>query len=95
MNYALAFKRKLAQQACESEVSVAQLALQHESNANMVFKWRRQLRAGLFDQRGLVAATVAPMEPTEHGVSDRRRDGVIEVRLGKGTSPTCPTISLP
>jgi len=84
-NYQLEFKRKLAQQACEPGVSVAHLALQHDLNTNMVFKWRRQLRAGLFDQSGLVAVTLAPMLPPQPDVSGQRCDGVIEVRLGKAT----------
>jgi transposase len=84
-NYPLEFKRKLAQQACEPGVSVAQLALQHDLNTNMVFKWRRQLRAGLFDQPGLVAVTLAPLAPAHSGMSDQRCDGVIEIRLVKAT----------
>jgi transposase len=84
-NYPLEFKRKLAQQACEPGVSVAQLALQHQLNSNMVFKWRRQLRAGLFDQPGLVAVTLAPMVPPQPGMSDQRCEGVIEIRLGNAT----------
>ena len=84
-NYPLEFKRKLAQQACEPGVSVAQLALQHGLNTNMVFKWRRQLRAGLLDQAKLVAVTVAPMALSQPGVSDQRCEGVIGIRLGKAT----------
>lgn len=84
-NYPLEFKREVAQQACEAGVSVAQLALQHGLNTNMVFKWRRQLRAGLFDEAKLVAVTVAPMGLSQSGVSDRRCEGVIEIRLGKAT----------
>ena len=84
-NYPLEFKRKLAQQACEPGVSVAQLALQHNLNANMVFKWRRELRAGQFDQAGLIAVTLAPIAPAQPGVSDQRCDSVIEIRLGKAT----------
>lgn len=84
-NYPVEFKRQLAQQACVPGVSVAQLALQHELNTNMVFKWRRQLRAGLFDQPGLVAVTLAPQTPLQSGVSDVRCDGVIEIRLSKAT----------
>jgi transposase len=41
------FKRRLAVAACAPNVSVSKLALEHEVNANMVFKWRRQYRAGL------------------------------------------------
>lgn len=35
-------------EACEPGVSVAKLALRYGLNANMVFKWRRQYRAGQF-----------------------------------------------
>ena len=41
------FKQRLAIAACAPNVSVSNLALEHEVNANMVFKWRRQYRAGL------------------------------------------------
>jgi transposase len=78
-NYPLEFKRKLAQQACDPAVSVAQLALQHDLNTNMVFRWRRQLRAGLFDQPALMAVTVAP--PSE--VGSRTHDGIIEIRMAE------------
>jgi transposase len=46
-NYSMEFKRRLAVAACAPNVSVSKLALEHEVNANMVFKWRRQYRAGL------------------------------------------------
>ncbi|WP_254786194.1 MULTISPECIES: transposase [unclassified Janthinobacterium] len=65
-NYPLEFKRKLAHQACEPRGSVAQLALQHDLNTNMLCKWRRQLRAGLSDQPGLVAVTLTPTVPARH-----------------------------
>lgn len=48
-NHPIDFKRRLAQQACEPGVSVAQLALDHGINANLLFKWRRQYRADLLD----------------------------------------------
>ncbi len=47
-NYPVDFKRDLAVQACAPDVSVAKLALKHGINANMLFKWRRQYRAGQF-----------------------------------------------
>jgi transposase len=46
-NYSMDLKRRLAFAACAPNVSVSKLALEHEVNANMVFKWRRQHRAGL------------------------------------------------
>jgi transposase len=48
-NFSSEFKQSLARQACEAGVSVSQLAQTNNVNANMLFKWRRQLRAGLFD----------------------------------------------
>ena len=48
LNYSIDFKRRLAMAACESDISVSKLALAHQVNANMVFRWRRQYRAGLF-----------------------------------------------
>ena len=47
-NYSTDFKLRLAVAACEPNVSVSKLAMEHEVNANMLFKWRRQYRAGLF-----------------------------------------------
>ena len=46
-------------QACEPEVSVAKLALKHGINANLLFKWRRQYRAGQF----IVTEQCATVEP--------------------------------
>ena len=48
-NYPVEFKRRLAAAACEAGVSVSKLAMANAVNANMIFKWRRELRAGLFD----------------------------------------------
>ena len=48
-NYPVEFKRRLAAAACEAGVSVSKLAMANAVNANRVFKWRRELRAGLFD----------------------------------------------
>jgi len=47
-NYTKEFKRRLAIEACKPEISVAKLALRYGLNANMLFKWRREYRAGKF-----------------------------------------------
>ncbi len=47
-NRAVAFKRGMAAAACQPEISVAKLALEHGVNANLLFKWRREYRAGKF-----------------------------------------------
>ncbi|WP_260430216.1 transposase [Burkholderia cenocepacia] len=49
-NYAPEYRRQVAIAACEPGISVAKLAQAHGLNPNMVFKWRRQLQAGLFDE---------------------------------------------
>lgn len=56
--------------ACAPDISVAKLALAHGLNTNMVFKWRRELRAGLLgstDGCALVPVTLppAPIGPIE------------------------------
>lgn len=50
-NYAPEFRREVAIAACEPGISVAKLAQSHGLNPNMVFKWRRQYRAGLRDNK--------------------------------------------
>ena len=47
-NRALEFKRELAAAACAPGISVAKLALEHGVNTNLLFKWRRDYRAGKF-----------------------------------------------
>lgn len=48
LNYPRSFKLKVAVAACVPGISVSKLALSHQLNANMVFKWRREYLAGLF-----------------------------------------------
>lgn len=55
-NHSVEFKRHLAKQACEAGVSVSRLAQEHGVNANLLFKWRRLYRAGLFDVAPLTSA---------------------------------------
>ncbi|WP_322399866.1 IS66-like element accessory protein TnpA [Massilia luteola] len=82
-NYPLEFKRQLAQLACDESISVAQLAMQHGLNTNMLFRWRRQLRAGLLDtttQFLPVAVTTEPKEPPGFGAGGADS---IEIQLGQ------------
>jgi transposase len=44
-NYLKEFKQQIAVAACEPGISVAKLAMAHQLNVNMVFRWRRELRA--------------------------------------------------
>lgn len=45
-NFPIAFKAKVAAQACEPGVSVSKLAREHDLNTNLLFRWRRQYRSG-------------------------------------------------
>ena len=88
-NYSLEFKRRLAVAACEPGVSVSKLALAHQVNANMVFKWRRNLRAGLLEDAAPAPAALLPVVLAEtlagarSAAAPARRDavpgGVIEI----------------
>ena len=68
-NRPVAFKRELAMAACVPGVSVAKLALTHGVNTNLLFKWRRQYRAGKFGtpvagQIAAVARGPTPVRPS-------------------------------
>ena len=60
-NYPVEFKRRLAAAACEAGVSISKLAMANAVNANMVFKWRRELRAGLLDEAPPVMTKLLPV----------------------------------
>ncbi|MGC8209021.1 IS66-like element accessory protein TnpA [Ralstonia pseudosolanacearum] len=86
-NHALEFRRQLAKLACEPGVSVARLAMEHGLNPNLVFKWRRALRAGEYDPVGLLPVTVeAPAQeieqPVPAPVGSAVPAGAIEISVG-------------
>jgi transposase len=58
-NYPVEFKRRLAAAACEAGVS--KLSMANGVIANMVFKWRREYRAGLFDNMPAPSTTLLPV----------------------------------
>lgn len=60
-NYPVEFKHRVAAAACEPGVSVSKLAQQHGINANMLFKWRRNLRAGLLTESTSRSAQFLPV----------------------------------
>jgi transposase len=84
-NYPLEFKRRLAQQACDESVSVAQLAMQHGLNTNMVFRWRRQLRAGLLGTATQLLPVTLTAEPKASARTGIDGAGSIEIQLGQAT----------
>lgn len=84
-NYALNYKRQVAIAACEPNVSVAKLAQAHGLNANMVFKWRRQYRAGLLGDRVADKAVLMPVAVLAESAS---AGGVAQPALA--INPTAP-----
>ncbi|WP_224787001.1 transposase [Pandoraea sputorum] len=60
-NYTPEYRRRVAVAACEPGISVAKLAQVHGLNSNRVFKWRRQLRTGLFEGTGHSTAVLLPV----------------------------------
>jgi transposase len=45
-SFSIEFKARVAALACEPGISVSKLAREHDLNTNMLFRWRRQYRAG-------------------------------------------------
>ena len=83
-NYPRAYKREVAMAACAPDVSVAKVALAHGLNANMVFKWRRELRAGLLgstDGCALVPVTLPPALTGAIKATDQREPESVDSTL--------------
>lgn len=86
-NHPIEFRRHLAKLACEPDISVARLAMEHGVNPNRVFKWRRALRAGEYDPVDLLPVTVeAPAQeieqPAPAPVASAAPAGAIEISVG-------------
>ena len=62
------FKRAVVEQTLKPGASVARIAREHSLNANQVFTWRRQYRAGSLDR---VTPALLAVEVVEHTASDR------------------------
>ena len=60
-NYPPEFKHRLATASCEPGVSVSKLAREHGINTNMLFKLRRDLRAGLLTELESQSAHLVPV----------------------------------
>jgi len=72
----------MAEQACDDSISVSQLALEHGLNTNMLFRWRRQLRAGLLDAGcAMLPVALAPAPIATQSTSSSV--GEIEILLGE------------
>ena len=90
-NYSTDFKRRLAIAACVPNVSVSKLAMEYEVNANMLFKWRRQYRAGLLGADSEAAFLPVAMDATSRDEAaavaveaspPKVCDGTIDITIG-------------
>ena len=87
-NYPLAFKQQIAVQANDPARSVAEVALEHGLNANMVSRWRRRYpppNSGTDIQRAetFVAVQISPQPAVsaiivEHGEVRIRFEGLLD-----------------
>lgn len=88
------FKHRLAVAACEPGVSVSKLAQDHGINTNMLFKWRRDLRAGLLtgpatSETRLVPVVPKPSSPAAKPASGAGRTSTIEITIVDATVRVC------
>lgn len=86
-NHPIEFRRKMAELASEPGVSVSRLAMAHGLNANLVFKWRRSLHAGEYDQVDLLPVLVeTPPVKLERSTATPMPGtatlGIIEISIG-------------
>lgn len=93
-NYSPEFKHRLAVAACEPGVSVSKLAQDHGINTNMLFKWRRDLRAGLLiepatSETMLLPVVLKPSSPAAKPASGTARGGAIEITIADATVRVC------
>jgi transposase len=85
-NDPIEFKWRLASAACEPGVSVSKLAQEHGINVNRLFKWRRDLRAGLLAAPGASEAKLLSVVLTRSDVPALppprpRGTGTIEIAI--------------
>ncbi len=55
-------RRQIVEETLKSGVSVSQVARAHDVNTNLVFHWRRQYRAGWFDDVARKATALVPVK---------------------------------
>lgn len=94
-NHPIELKRRLAALACSPAVSVAKLALEHGLNTNLVFRWRRQFRAGHFGAADSAPVTGVKLLPVVNAkvapvhASVQAGSPVIEIVVGAATVRLC------
>jgi transposase len=81
----LAEKRRIAQEALQPGVSVAEIARRHGINANLVFVWRRLEQQGLLGAHTLQGNTaLVPVKVTRTRVSATATPGTLRIEFTGG-----------
>ena len=82
-------RRQIVEETMKPGASVSQVARAHDVNANQVFHWRRQYRAGWFDEQKKSTAMLpvritggVTRKPGPVASGQAARAGVIDIDLG-------------
>jgi transposase len=91
--YSPEFKRRVVEQTLQPGASVALIAREHGMNANVIFEWRRQFRAGLADGTAMTQPVnamipVNVIETTASSLPEKAEPTIaqachVEVEIGK------------
>ena len=89
-NYSHEFKRQIVAAASLPGASVSQLAMEHRLNANMVFRWRREVAAGAAGSKEgpttvvphLLVRDQAAAAPMTSATQCKSNDFKVEVTIG-------------
>lgn len=81
-------RRQIVEETMKPGASVAAIARAHDTNANQVFKWRKQYQAGRLDDAGSnllpvrISNEVHKLRPRAHQESKATTPGIIDIDLG-------------
>jgi len=82
-------RRQIVEETMKPGASVSQVARAHDVNANQVFHWRRQYRAGWFEEQEKKSTALLPVRITAAVTRKPRQaaapaapTGVIDIDLG-------------
>jgi transposase len=82
-------RRQIVEETMKPGASVSQVARAHDVNANQVFHWRRQYRAGWFEEQEKKSTALLPVRITATGTrkpgqaaAPAATTGVIDIDLG-------------
>jgi transposase len=79
-------RRQIVEETLKPGASVSRVARAHDVNSNQVFQWRRQYRAGLFDEVAPSSALVPVTIATAANKRVERTRGTSSKAAGSGTT---------